>query len=344
MKQALRQHLNASAMSYSKDSSLAHLLQSGTVWRAETPQSLHSHSCTTSLIGTTSLIEESTIHVNELQNGERCLERRLHQIFQRLFISGTLHEWFFDKKTSFLHDTPAPLTLLTMLCAEAYRALIRKEAHYLKESGRSYFVWIGRSAWPSPWSLIQAFSPLVSALENSPSSEKESKIPHKDITTLLSRCLFIEANTHKEVAWALHYSLSSPSVITAVGWCETLPLSLSRKLLFAARRGGTLGFFLRPTIEKKNSSYRTEDINYSERYPQSTTHSQWHTILEPSPANHPRWQLTNIRMKGEQPKERTWIVDINNSIHPSYGESLSLTLLPSMASGVNEERTRKKIR
>jgi hypothetical protein len=73
----------------------------------------------------------------------------------------------------------------------------------------------------------------------------------------LERCVVVRPTTARDAAAALRQSLSCGAVGAAVGWFETLGPSECQRLQLAAKKGGGVGFLLRPLAARQTPSFAT---------------------------------------------------------------------------------------
>ena len=160
-------------------------------------------------------------------------------------------------------------------------------------------LWIGREAWPAPFLLEQLTGELF------------------------DRCIFINPSTEQELLWAVDTALRSPAVAVVVTTIKKLSLPLTRRFAMSARQSGATAFFL----------------GHKQTRLPLATHSAWTMTPKPSATHSACWSLELLRMKGVQPSQSVWTIDVNTEVND---ETVSLALSPSLADRPVSRQTGQK--
>ena len=205
------------------------------------------------------------------------------------FNSGTIHEWS--------SDTFTPLSILSYLASIHARKEVSSSPWGTPHQTKAV-IWIGKAVWPTPFLLHAAFS------------EEQKK-----------RCICLDVSEQRTAEWTIEKVLASRSVGVVICDLPRLSFQASRRFAIAAKKGGTLGFFIRPERSLASSTVST---------------SKWHISAHPSSNLSPSWKIELLKMKGPEPQAREWIVECE------YEEKLSLSVLPSLVSEHSREELPQK--
>lgn len=287
-----------------------------------------------------------------------------------VFPPGTLHEWAicgsvqearieretYSNRSELLHDKKrvrqshpsgplqniAPLSLLAALSgsALAVRGKTRGKTTNRKTQG-SIILWIGRESWPTPFALTSAIYSTVIAPLSAKGFLREPKEREAWVLNLLEQNIFLDPPDNAARLWAIETALRSESVILVVSTLQQLSLRVGRRLVFAARHGGGIGFLVRPPQELRAPS---------------ASLSKW--LVAPDTASHatcvatantarsalaPCWHLTLLKYKGKHLPVNEWQLQSSYGTHgAATEEAVSLRLLPrvgnrSVPKGVVQE-------
>ena len=204
--------------------------------------------------------------------------------------SGMTHEFFSDWKNSAGDKDPPPCTVFSVIAANAL----------LKSAGQRLLIWIGRRIWPTPFVLKQALGAGV------------------------ARCLFIDPPDRKKTLWSIDTALRSGVAAAVITECP-MNLSISRRLLIAARSGGALGLFSRPL---------------KERLIPSAAGSRWKITPVVSNGFDPLFELELLKIKGPQLEVRKWLLEAGCS--GGKDEKLSLYIPADLVDRSRETSTVKE--
>jgi len=171
---------------------------------------------------------------------------------------GYTHEWFSSPYENTLQPSGS---LLTLIAGKALQ--IADE--------QSFIIWIGRNCWPAPYLL-------------------KKTLPKNS----LQNCIFIDPPDSKLLFWSIETALRSSAVLAVIACCENISFPLSKRFSLAAKKGSSLGLFIRK--EK-------------ELHVQSASCSKW--LLKPalSPSLSPRWDLELVKLKGSRSKQTRWTIE-----------------------------------
>jgi len=192
---------------------------------------------------------------------------------------GVLHEWLGVANASARRRdawTP-PLMVLTHL---AQRAFVQR----LQEGRDAVVMWIGRSVWPYPRALVQAYSAATCDVAEGVESalvrfgfSLQPASNEFDGATFLDRSIFIDPRDVGERLWAIDVALRSRAVAVAVCDASRMPLASTRRLQLAARSNDALALLARPAwecseltcastrflVERRPSTSRESFLNWS---------------------------------------------------------------------------------
>lgn len=259
---------------------LERLLQEGIVWCAAKPLN-PSFDAPVSL-GATFGIEAIE---RELPQGGLCF--------------GGIHEWYcIYERSNLLY---APHIIFSVLIRNSSKAL---RTFHRDPLFTQFIVWIGKSAWPAPFVLEKSLQ----------FSFEKARI------NLVPCCIFIDPPDEKTKVWAIETSLSSPSVAVVVTEFRHISFSLSRKFSLAAKKGNSLGLFIR-------------DVRYHHLH--TCASSKWVVSAAPSESANPRWLIELTKVKGHAPQVTQWIME------SSYDETISLFIPPALVGKYGAEETRR---
>ena len=266
---------------------LQELITSGKMWVAEpsdedTPQTALS---VASSIPRRRLIESCAEQYRYVQKLE-SLPLGIQEIDESLphggLPFGHTHEWCAVDSDG---NNYPPLTVIAAMLGRAYDNPLNRER---------YVLWLGEKLWPTPYLLSQCGGEI-----------------------LIEQSRFISLSKKDARAWALVQSLSSSAVLAVVGAVQDIPLSYSKKLAYAAARGGTLGIFVkdREGISKPSASLTKWLITSQINSPQEEVSS---------------WRLSLLHHKGSSFTQKDWTITAS---HGTAYETISLALSPHLVNG-----------
>lgn len=161
-------------------------------------------------------------------------------------------------------------------------ALLASRTIKLRQT-RKLVIWIGARSWPTPFILQQINSEL------------------------LCTSIFIDPPGHRPLLWAIETALRSHAGAAVIAACARISPALSRRFSLAAASSGALGLILRP--------YKSQSVF-------SAAASRWRVESAPSKSRRPCLAIQLLKMRGEQPTQRSWIVETPSE--PDLSETASI--------------------
>lgn len=282
---------------------LKELYSNGLVWRAESGE--HKDSSLIPITATPSsdgwqdrsssdLLFRSKVFYLPFEIGENCL---LASDRPKL-PSSAIHEWIVPQ----LLDNAKHKKNIFLLPSFIILAHLLRNAFLLYSGEKSFsnkhIFWIGRSVWPSPYTLLE--------LSNQP-SHGERKVD------LLSRSLLIDPRNEKDLFWCLDTVIRSDSAPIVIAATEGLSFANTRRLLLAAKKSNSLGILIRSQ----------KDIPLP-----SAAITRWKSVQIPSQAGQPTWKLELLSSKGGRPSCSSWFITQQVKQSGWFDEEISLYLSP----------------
>ena len=157
----------------------------------------------------------------------------------------------------------------------------------------SHCAWIGKECWPTPFLLEQIKKGLSDA------------------------ALFADDESLNKKLLATESALRAPGMAAVVAGCKQLRFATTRRLALAAEEGQTIGIIVRAKTGLATPSCAL---------------SRWLIAPEKSPTEFPRWKLSLISCKGQQPPISEWVVELAGH------ETLSLRIPSGLAERPQERR------
>jgi hypothetical protein len=191
--------------------------------------------------------------------------------------AGTVHEWSLRNPLNDRNNTPH--SLFAWMAFRAWKQLERNSAPEKNSSAELRFIfWIGRDVWPSPHTLAQ-----IAQGENRKGA-------------FFGQNIFIDVANEKERLWSVETALRSPAAALVIAPLSTPSLTVSRRLLLAAERGGGVGLL---SIPRQMQAATTAAL------------SRWEVTPVPSPSDYARWRLALVKWKGAHLKKQSWHVELS---------------------------------
>jgi len=129
----------------------------------------------------------------------------------------------------------------------------------------------------------------------------------------LENSIFINPPNEKLRLWAIETALRSPAVAGVVADGKNFRFSLTRRFALAATKSQAVGFFMRPLEELLSPS---------------ASFSKWKISSSYSDSSHPWFQLELVTIKGEEPPQKKWTIELSYGVN---NEALSFCIPPSLA-------------
>jgi protein ImuA len=216
-----------------------------------------------------------------------------HQGLQR----GALHEFFYNDP---LMPKAFPSSIPALLAQSALRTAAAQENAWRASGSLFTIAWIGRSAWPTPYSISQIAS----------SAELSSD-------ALIKASLFIDPPNDKLTLWAIETALRSLAVNLVVAQCPRISLTTTKRLSLAAQNNGTTALLLR---------------NIRDSGAPSCAATKW--MVTPTPSSHetPLWDLSLLKIKGNALQSTSWLVGIDGTT-----SNVSMRVFPRVVDRSHEE-------
>ena len=168
---------------------------------------------------------------------------------------GALHEFYYKDPSRNVDTTVAIPTLLARNAIDDYYASSASAWDRTSSGPPPFYVaWIGRSSWPTPFSLPQHF---------------------------LSSCLFIDPPNDKLTLWAIETALRSPLIKLVIANCPHISLMTTRRFSLRAHANGTTAILLRSLRDLPMPSSSATKWGLSP-LPSSHLSPQWNLTLERS--------------------------------------------------------------
>lgn len=225
---------------------------------------------------------------------------------------GALHEFFYNDP---LMPEAFPSAIPALLAHNAFCNVTQQDSAWRASSSlhtESLYsgslhsiplhtiVWIGRGAWPTPYSISQ----IASATTSSPD-------------TLIKASLFIDPPNDKLKLWAIETALRSRAVNLVVAECPRISLTTTKRLSLAAQSNGTTALLLRNIRDSAKPSCAT---------------TRW--IITPTPSSHetPLWDLSLLKIKGNALRSSSWLVGIDGT-----SSNVSMRVFPRVVDRSHEE-------
>ena len=225
---------------------------------------------------------------------------------------GALHEFFYNDP---LMPEAFPSAIQALLAHNAFCNFAHQDSAWRDSSSlhTGYLhagslhaiplhaiVWIGRSAWPTPYSISQ----IASATTSSPDA-------------LIKASLFIDPPNDKLKLWTIETALRSRAVNLVVAECPRISLTTTKRLSLAAQNNGTTALLLRNIRDSVKPSCAT---------------TRW--IITPTPSSHetPLWDLSLLKIKGNALRSSSWLVGIDGT-----SSNVSMRVFPRVVDRSHEE-------
>ena len=210
---------------------------------------------------------------------------------------GALHEFFYNDP---LMPNVFPSAIPALLAQSAFCSAATQENSWRASSPSFAIVWIGKSAWPTPYSISQ----IATSTEISPDA-------------LMRASLFIDPPNEKLTLWAIETALRSHAVNLVVAHCPRISLTTTKRFSLAAKNNGTTAILLR---------------NISDSAAPSCAATRW--IVTPTPSSHeaPLWDLSLLKIKGGALSSSSWLVGIDGT-----SSNVSMRVFPRVVDRPHEE-------
>ncbi len=210
---------------------------------------------------------------------------------------GALHEFFYNDP---LMPEAFPSAIPALLAHNAFCGATQQDTAWRDSTPLRTIMWIGRGAWPTPYSLSQ----IASATHSSPDA-------------LIKASLFIDPPNDKLKLWAIETALRSLAVNLVVAECPRISLTTTKRLSLAAKNNGTTALLLRNIRDSRAASCAT---------------TRW--VVTPAPSSHetPLWDLSLLKIKGNTLRSSSWLVGIDGT-----SSNVSMRVFPRVVDRSHEE-------